>query len=330
MDRDCLMSIIIPVYNVEAYLRGCVDSVLSQSFRDFELILVDDGSTDGSSAICDDYEKEDGRVRVLRKANSGASSARNAGINAANGQYILFIDSDDRIEAGSLGRIMARVREEGASDVTFLKAMSVFPDGGMAVKDAHDKKNYYGRSHDEILAHLSSYDPLPVCVWGKLIRREVLTACGIGFTEGIICEDVDFCIKLYMHAKTYNYIDELYYYYTENRPGSVMSANAHRKYRDLFSIISRWARLARTDYSAYDACIYSMLAFQYCMLLRMYGELPRELRASETHNIDGLAWLLGCSRDKRVRLLNAAYKLAGIRCVSRLLLLYEKRKKWMS
>lgn len=329
MSSDCLVSIIIPVYNVQGYLRRCVDSVISQGFRDFELILVDDGSTDGSAAICDEYQVQDARVRVIRKPNGGASSARNVGIDAAIGRYILFVDGDDRIESGSLERIMAKVREEGARDVTFLKAMSVFPDGRMAVKDAHVKNTYYGRSHADVLRHLSSHDPLPVCVWGKLIRRELLTADGIRFIEGIICEDVDFCIRLYMHAETYNYIDEMYYYYSEDRPGSVMSESAHRKYHDLFAIISRWAELAKTDYSAYAAYIDSMLAFQYCMLLRMYGELPAESRAAQTRAVDGLAWLLGRSADGRIRLLNAAYKLAGIGCVSRLLLLYEARKRWV-
>lgn len=329
MDGDCLISIIIPVYNVEEYLRGCVDSVLSQSFRDFELILVDDGSTDGSAAICSDYEKSDGRVKVIQKSNGGSSGARNAGIRAAVGQYVLFIDGDDRIEAGSLRRIMAKVSEEGASDVTFLKAMSVFPDGSMAVKDVYDVRNYRGKSHREVLAQLSSHDPLPVCVWGKLIRRELLTTCGVYFTEGIICEDVDFCMKLYMHAETYNYIDEPYYYYTENRPGSVMSANVLRKYRDLLWIISRWAGLAKTEYQAFAAYIYSILAFQYCMLLRMYGQLPKDVRDSQKRDAMDLAWLLGRSRDRRVRMLNAAYKLSGVAGVSRLLSLYEKLKHRM-
>ena len=89
------ISVIVPVYNVEKYLRRCVDSILSQTFSDFELILVDDGSPDGRPGICDDYKESDDRVRVIHKKNGGVSSARNAGLEEARGEWIAFIDSDD-------------------------------------------------------------------------------------------------------------------------------------------------------------------------------------------------------------------------------------------
>lgn len=91
------ISVIVPVYNVEPYLRQCVDSILGQTFRDFELILVDDGSPDGCPAICDEYAKMDSRVKVIHKENGGLSSARNAGLDVAKGKYIAFVDSDDWI-----------------------------------------------------------------------------------------------------------------------------------------------------------------------------------------------------------------------------------------
>ena len=92
------ISIIVPVYNSEKYLGACIDSILSQSFRDIELILVDDGSRDSSSRICDDYAQKDGRVKVIHKANGGVSAARNDGLDIAKGEYITFIDSDDWVE----------------------------------------------------------------------------------------------------------------------------------------------------------------------------------------------------------------------------------------
>ncbi len=93
----CEISIIVPVYKVEKYLKKCVDSILAQTFSDFELILVDDGSPDNSGRICDDYAKKDARVRVVHKQNGGLSSARNAGIEVAKGKYLGFVDSDDYI-----------------------------------------------------------------------------------------------------------------------------------------------------------------------------------------------------------------------------------------
>ena len=99
------ISIIVPVYNSEKYLDACIDSILSQSFRDFELILVDDGSKDSSAQICDEYASQDTRVRVIHKANGGVSAARNDGLDIAKGEYITFIDSDDWVERESLSTI---------------------------------------------------------------------------------------------------------------------------------------------------------------------------------------------------------------------------------
>ena len=103
--NNSAISIIIPVYNAEKYLRRCIESVLSQSFTDFELILVDDGSRDFSPHICDDYAQKDSRVKVIHKANGGVIAARNDGLDIAKGEYVTFIDSDDWVERESLSTI---------------------------------------------------------------------------------------------------------------------------------------------------------------------------------------------------------------------------------
>ena len=95
MIKSPKISIIIPVYNVERYLQQCIDSILTQTFTDFELLLIDDGSTDGCSAICDEYAEKDDRIRVIHKPNSGISSTRNRGIDEACGEWLIFLDSDD-------------------------------------------------------------------------------------------------------------------------------------------------------------------------------------------------------------------------------------------
>ena len=111
------LSIIIPVYNVELYLPQAVESVLAQSFRDFELILVDDGATDGSGEICDRYAGEDSRVKVIHQKNAGVSAARNAGVAAAQGEYIGFTDSDDIIERDMYQRMIALAQRYNAEVV---------------------------------------------------------------------------------------------------------------------------------------------------------------------------------------------------------------------
>lgn len=106
MSQETLLSVIIPVYNVEEYLAKCVDSILNQTYRNLEVILVNDGSKDGSGSICDDFVQKDSRVRVIHKENGGLSSARNAGMDAAKGEYISFIDSDDWIETDSYEHLL--------------------------------------------------------------------------------------------------------------------------------------------------------------------------------------------------------------------------------
>lgn len=124
-----MVSIIMPVYNVEKYIRGSIDSVLAQTYTDFELIIVDDGSPDYSPQICDEYASKNNRIRVIHKLNGGLSSARNTGVDHANGKYILFIDSDDTIEPDLLEKVVPVAEKENA-DVTIFGIKTVVTKNG--------------------------------------------------------------------------------------------------------------------------------------------------------------------------------------------------------
>ena len=115
-----LVSIIIPVYNVEKYLAECIESVLKQTYQNIEILLIDDGSPDNSGKICDEYEEKDSRVRVIHKENGGVSSARNVGLEQANGEYITFIDSDDFVSESYIEELYIAL-ENGNSDLAFCK-----------------------------------------------------------------------------------------------------------------------------------------------------------------------------------------------------------------
>ena len=123
MDNQALISVIIPVYNVEEYLRECIDSVLNQTFSDFEVILVNDGSTDSSGEICDEYVEKDERVTVIHQKNGGLSVARNIGLSEANGKYVYFLDSDDYISENALATLL-NIAENDSSDIVFFDAVS--------------------------------------------------------------------------------------------------------------------------------------------------------------------------------------------------------------
>lgn len=162
-----LVSMLIPVYNVEAFLPRCLDSILSQTYQDLEVVLIDDGSTDGSAAICDTYAARDCRVRVIHKENGGISSARNAGLDAAVGELLMFVDSDDYLSNDAVQRLYDRLVAD-ESDMAVGKFVFVYPDG-------RQEKAYCRWMAGEILTpeEAFSYTDFPVCIWGKLYRREI-------------------------------------------------------------------------------------------------------------------------------------------------------------
>lgn len=161
------ISIIVPVYNVERYLRRCIDSIISQSCIDWECILVDDGSKDSSGDICDDYSRKDNRFVVIHKENGGVSSARNAGLDIAKGAWIAFVDSDDWLEDSYLNVLLSSID----SDTSIVQSSFFFCDGTnknicYLRKETVELSDYFNR--------LLARDGVRLEVWGKLIRRELI------------------------------------------------------------------------------------------------------------------------------------------------------------
>ncbi len=203
-------SIIVPVYQAEYTLERCVQSVLTQEFGNYELILVDDGSTDGSGAICDAFARADTRIMVLHQENSGVSAARNAGIRAARGEYLLFLDSDDALLPNALAAY-ADATLNGAADVVI---------GGLSVRETEKPTRTIGfdteiKAGPEIWERMC-LEPAPFgYAGGKAIRRAVVLGNGIEFNANMKSqEDLDFFLSAYRFCDTFHIIpDCLYAYY---------------------------------------------------------------------------------------------------------------------
>lgn len=196
-----LISVIIPVYNVEAYLKQCVDSVLTQTYQQYEVILVDDGSTDRSGQICDDYAALDDRIHVIHQKNSGLSDARNAGLDAAKGAFVYFLDSDDWIEADALAALAKTITSENA-DVVFFDSLS-FDDAGKGyqIPQKYVRKHQYSTDtglkvfeQQQINREFHSAVPL------LFIRKAFLEQTGIRFYSKILYEDMIFTFKVLVKA----------------------------------------------------------------------------------------------------------------------------------
>ncbi len=215
-----MISVIIPVYNVEKYLSRCLDTVLAQSFEDdLEIICVNDGSTDASPEILQAYAKFDPRIRIINKENGGLSSARNVGISVANGEYILFVDSDDWISTNTV-EVLYKNAVENNSDVVlfgYVKGNSdLSPKTFMGVIECQQFPIFNAEIVSESMLKL-----LPVSVWCKFYKTDFLKGNNITFIENIIYEDVPFWAEVFTQAKTISYINEPLYFYRENREGQI-------------------------------------------------------------------------------------------------------------
>lgn len=226
-DSNVLVSVIIPVYNVEKYLRRCLDSVLAQTMPAFEVLCVNDGSTDNSLAILEEYASKDVRIKVLSKVNGGLSSARNYGMERANGHYIMFVDSDDWIDSTTLEKALAHM----ICDVDIISW------GAEVVNEGLDPYNLgvcRARSYHEIKVvgeKTITYDLIrnttrTAC--NKLFKKSIIQDFDLKFTEGRLFEDNDFLVKYFVHCRHGYFLDEYLYHYIQ-RPNSIMERVRNRR-----------------------------------------------------------------------------------------------------
>ena len=209
MEQKALISVIVPVYNVESYLPRCVDSICNQTYRNLEIILVDDGATDSSGRICDDYASRDPRVRVIHKANGGLSSARNAGLDVAQGEYISFIDSDDWIAPDTYDQMLALALEE---QVKLVCAGRFDVDGGTGrVQTGLCPPRREVISGMELLGRVFLWDNCDSAACDKLYHRSLFRE--IRYPVGRVNEDLAIFYKLMELTDRAAMLDKPVYYY---------------------------------------------------------------------------------------------------------------------
>lgn len=218
-----IISVIIPIYKVEEYLDACVTSVVNQTYTDLEIILVDDGSPDGCPRMCDAWADRDSRIKVIHKENGGLSHARNAGMDAATGAYIAFVDSDDYIKPDMLEKLHAALTKEQAD----IAACGILTCEGEK-QTAWGCRNVVG-TPDQIYALLYNDTAYPVAAWNKLYRRGCWET--LRFPVGKTCEDAFTTYQLIHHARRIVMIPEALYCY-RIRPGSIMTSSFSLKKMD--------------------------------------------------------------------------------------------------
>lgn len=229
-DQVVYVDIIIPVYNVKPYLHQCVDSVLAQNYPAITITLVDDGSSDGSSAICDDYAQRDTRVQVIHQSNQGISAARNAGLARTQGKYVYFLDSDDYIAPNTIDTLV-RATENSEADFVFFDGLSFSDD--MEISESirckyMRKKDYEVGTGPSMMAALRYNMEYESSVPLLFIKRAILDGMRLSFHEGIIHEDELFTFLLFMHSERVVHVHQAMFF-RRVRPGSIMAGQISEK-----------------------------------------------------------------------------------------------------
>lgn len=221
------VSIILPIYNVEDYLEKCVESVRNQTYDNLEIILVDDGAKDSSPQICDKLAKEDNRIKVIHKANGGLSSARNAGYEAATGEYLMYIDSDDKVKENIVSKCMEAMERDGSDIVIYGYEKVDESDNILEICTWGDKVF----NHDEMVEYL--YEGITQMsfgyAWNKLYRKAILDESGILADSKIIDrEDLVYNMELLPFVQKVTYIDYAGYEYLQRSTSLLHNSNLAR------------------------------------------------------------------------------------------------------
>ena len=249
-------SIIVPVYNVEDYLQQCLESLQMQGYQDYEVVCVNDGSTDNSRGILANWEEKWPQLRVINRENGGLSAARNTGLKAATGDYVVFVDSDDWVEPTMLDTLAKAI---GNEDMLCFACQRTDNNGSDHLSaETTNGWNYYNR-------HALEARVVPfVCVWQRCYRRRFLEDNNLQFREGILHEDNEFTPRAFLRAKRIKVIPDVLYIYRV-RPGSIMTTRGLRSKESLILIGNELSKLFAKEKGIDKTTVYRSLTQCYQM-----------------------------------------------------------------
>lgn len=237
-----LISIIVPIYNVESYLTKCIDSLIRQTYKNIEIILIDDGSPDNCGVICDEYAQKDTRIVVIHQSNSGVSSARNAALDICKGEYIMFVDSDDWIEINFCEEAINMIHSKAVDCVSF--GYYEYINGNKSIKVT--SKPRYIQSEEAIKSIINFDDVIYNLVWNKISHRSLFDE--VRFPEGYLYEDNAVVYKIFDKAKMIYISDKPLYNYFRRLGSTTWSPVSARIVNDKFDIWNERLSFIRQNY----------------------------------------------------------------------------------
>lgn len=320
-------SVIVPVYNVEKYLKKCVNSILSQNYTDFELILVDDGSPDNCPAICDEYSKKDDRVVVIHKKNGGLSDARNVGIMKAKGEYVLFIDSDDFwTETTVLEKIASVIDKDNPTIVQFGHEMYFQNEDKLIEGAPRNLEIYNGKNIEEVFWNLVSVGELAISACSMVINRSFLIENELYFVKGLKTEDLEWAIRMFVCEPVLYSIDEYFYGYRKQREDSISATVDYKHLCDYCWIIENSLKRVENCNQKLKEALMSYLMYHILIAsaLCYRAELNKNQRKEILSKLKGFAKgrITKHTLDKKVRLASIVYRFGGFYVMSKVLGFY--------
>jgi len=329
------ISIIIPVYNVDRYLKQCVDSILNQTYRDFEMILVDDGSSDNSSEICDTYKIIDSRVKVIHKENEGVSVARNIGLKSAIGEYIAFVDSDDYWNNNNDLRGIVTDLKSRPDFILYRSAKYYQNDGKLIMpKIAYDKEKVDEYNKIEIFKYISENGLFPAGTWDKIIKRDFLINNHIYFDNNLVSsEDIDWFFNILVNAKDIRISNTVMYIYRQQRLESVTNNIDEKNVRDLFFTIVKWTeKVSNNDNDEFKDVLFSFLAYEYSILIALLPNIKKDIKKELKIEVKKYSWLLKYNLNPKVKKVKIIYDVFGFYGIEIILsfMLYIRKKSFLS
>ena len=325
-----MISFIIPIYKVERYLPACVDSILNQTYKDIEVILVDDGSPDNCPSICDDYSLADSRVKVIHKENGGLSDARNTGLLVAKGEYVIFLDGDDFwADKECLKQLKFEMDNTPDCDFIGFNCSYYYPSNGTIVKWVPYKKEL-----DQV-APAENYIPLlvesgtfPMSACLKIIKRNFLMDNHLFFIKNKAHEDIPWFIDLISMAKSCRFLNYYIYNYRKEVEGSISSSFSIKKWSDLLGhLVNGIKQIKEEDgiSSSKRTALLSFWAYEYYILTGMLYFMSPVERNKYQQQLFKYDWITSYSLNPKVNKVNIVRKILGYRLTSLLLYLYQCR-----
>lgn len=290
------ITIIVPVYNVEKYLREAIESAINQTYKDIEILLIDDGSKDSSGEICDEYSKIDSRVKVIHQENKGLSGARNTGLEVANGEYIMFLDSDDTFEIDACENLLAEI-EKTRADFVIGNYVNMDDDGTKWEKPIFDK-NKYQRYKLSINDYEKSFYLMNSGVWNKIFRKSFLDKLKIRFEDRLPAEDAIFTTYCFIKSKNVYYIPEEVYNYRLRYSDSI-STNCSQKY---FFGINKAYRIIYNNFKNNNQLEYYRYFYAKSVNYMLFRFVDTELLTNEERIIvlNEMRWFYELSNELRI------------------------------